>query len=1087
MTATLSTDAVKHVRRNIRLIAGVACGAVFLIGGLAAWAVSMSDATAWRATAGHETQVQAKRLSERLNSLRDLNVFQSRQMPLTVANADAQECTKLNQDLIDSYAFVLGAGLVDATGRPTACFVGRRPSPVAGSTMAGVSDGAWRWHLQGESGSVSVVDLGDLHSGFAAMLIVAPDYLAPPRPNAESSLSDLEVIWGSATAVAGAPPGRVARPIQMRGATVAELRSSVATGHSFWAGVIWIGSGLLAAIVWTAVTALLRRYFEAPAAQLGRLAQAPLSDTVFDLAEQNVSIGILSDCFRGLVRWRARLRELESCYAELEVRRQHDALELQVLQREARIGFWETDLRTGKIRWSAQTHLIFGIPVGEEITLKMLSAMMPREEEQRFAAKQAAAVQGVAALDLIHRIVRPDGTERVVHERGSLDLDESGSPSFIRGTVMDVTEAHQSATELDLLRQMVMVSSTGLALCSGLPGDPNGQILMCNPRFKLLFVPDDAAPEVNWSQLWQPNGRNLCAAVAVMKRAVTTSRQADFAIEWCDSDGTRCDLTMQINPLQLAEAMNPEPRWALIIRDVTAQRQAERALRESEQRYRDLFENHPLPMWLYDPVSMRFVDVNRQAISVYGYTAEQFQAMTLLDIRPAEDADRLKSALLALNTEPPQGKLWRHRRADGGEMTVEVHGAELRSGGRLLRIACPVNRSAEAAATQQLQKLNASLDKEVAMRSAELARSERRYRVLAEMSPQVIWQAEPDGRVVYLNPSWLALVGGSMEEWLGVGWLSALVAEDRERVDSAFKQAMETKSALRVHRRVIDRQGLVRHLLGSATPVFDELGDVEAWVGVDTDVTDLICQREQLDAVNDELEAFVYSVSHDLRAPVDAVREFARGIAHGKLGYVDATAGKYLNRIAENARRMDTLIQELLKLSQFRRQSLKVGPVDLQGMVAALAAELSERHAPRVIDWHLQLDGEIQADRELIRLALDNLLGNAVKFTAGCERAEIAVTLAVQEGQIVIEVKDNGAGFPQAYAYKLFRPFQRLHSRQAFPGTGVGLATVDRVAKRHGGKVEGFSGEGQGATFRLSLPLRPVELFDIASALEEAA
>ena len=540
-------------------------------------------------------------------------------------------------------------------------------------------------------------------------------------------------------------------------------------------------------------------------------------------------------------------------------------------------------------------------------------------------------------------------------------------------------------------------------------------------------------------------------------------------------------------PLQPAPWMDRQPRWALVVQDVTAQRRTEQALVESERRFRELFDQHPLPMWTYDPQTLRFVDVNQKAIAAYGYTAEQFRAMTLLDIRPAQDSDRLVEAVRASRAGADTARLWRHRRADGGELIVEAYGASLRSGGQSLRVVCPVDRSAEVDATLRLKTLNASLDLEIARRSTALASSERLYRTLTELSPQIIWQAAPDGRVTYLNPSWLALVGGAMDDWLGVGWMTALVPEDRERVELTFLEAMRSRSPMCVQRRVLDRQGQVRHLLGSASPVLDDHGDVEAWIGVDADVTELMRQREQLDALNDELEAFVYSVSHDLRAPVDAVRGFAQGIAQGKLGHVDGVAGKYLERIADNARRMDTLIQELLKLSQIGRRPLDVEHVDLQPLAAALAAELGERHAARAIDWQLQLDAVVDADRELLRVALDNLLGNAVKFTASRSRAQISVSARMHAGEVAIVVQDNGVGFPAAYAHKLFRPFQRLHSRQAFPGLGVGLATVERVAKRHGGRISGHSAEGSGATFTLVLPLRAVELGQAEAAQKDPA
>ncbi len=225
-----------------------------------------------------------------------------------------------------------------------------------------------------------------------------------------------------------------------------------------------------------------------------------------------------------------------------------------------------------------------------------------------------------------------------------------------------------------------------------------------------------------------------------------------------------------------------------------------------------------------------------------------------------------------------------------------------------------------------------------------------------------------------------------------------------------------------------------------------------------------------LTATNHELEAFSYSVSHDLRSPLRSLDGFAQAVLEDYQDRLDETGRDYLTRIRNAAQRMGSLIDDLLSLSRVTRAELSRARVDLTAMVTEIAASLGEQATGRKVDWLVQSGVAVDGDLRLLRIALENLLGNAWKFTEKTPAATIQFgTTTTPEGRSALFVRDNGAGFDMAHATKLFGAFQRLHGATEFAGTGIGLATVQRVIRRHGGRIWAEGAVGKGATFFFTL------------------
>jgi light-regulated signal transduction histidine kinase (bacteriophytochrome)/HAMP domain-containing protein len=225
----------------------------------------------------------------------------------------------------------------------------------------------------------------------------------------------------------------------------------------------------------------------------------------------------------------------------------------------------------------------------------------------------------------------------------------------------------------------------------------------------------------------------------------------------------------------------------------------------------------------------------------------------------------------------------------------------------------------------------------------------------------------------------------------------------------------------------------------------------------------------QLEAANKELEAFSYSVSHDLRAPLRSIDGFSQALLEDYTDRLDRQGKDYLTRVRGASQRMAQLIDDLLMLSRVARSEMRRARVDLSAMAQTIAAELQQIQPARLVTFVIAEGLVVEGDARLLRVVLENLLGNAWKFTGKhtCARIEFGVT--EQDGRRAFYVRDDGAGFDMAYADKLFGAFQRLHASSDFEGTGIGLATVQRIIHRHGGQVWAEGAVEQGATFYFTL------------------
>jgi light-regulated signal transduction histidine kinase (bacteriophytochrome) len=267
-----------------------------------------------------------------------------------------------------------------------------------------------------------------------------------------------------------------------------------------------------------------------------------------------------------------------------------------------------------------------------------------------------------------------------------------------------------------------------------------------------------------------------------------------------------------------------------------------------------------------------------------------------------------------------------------------------------------------------------------------------------------------------------------------------------------------------------DAEGSVIGLVGIGRDISDRKNADEEIRRLNTELEQRVIDRTaELEAAVHELETFSYSVSHDLRAPLRAINGFSLALVEDKADQLDEEGKSHLAHIIQSTKRMSKIVDDLLKLAKVTQVEMNREDVDLGKIAQSILEELRLAAPTREVEVSIESNMMIQADASLIRILMDNLLNNAWKFTSKRETAHIDVGKTVLEGKSVYYVHDDGAGFDMAYASRLFIAFQRLHNPSEFEGTGIGLATVGRIVKRHGGRVWARSVPGQGSTFYFML------------------
>jgi PAS domain S-box-containing protein len=351
-------------------------------------------------------------------------------------------------------------------------------------------------------------------------------------------------------------------------------------------------------------------------------------------------------------------------------------------------------------------------------------------------------------------------------------------------------------------------------------------------------------------------------------------------------------------------------------------------------------------------------------------------------------------------------------------------------------------------------------------------------RAIVDAATDGIVSADAGGDIIQVNRAAEEMFGYPTSELLGRP-LTILMPERFHDAHRAGFMRFLTTGEARVIGHTVELAGLRKD--GREFPIELSLAasrtaDGILFTGIIRDITwrraaarALAEQRAQLEAVNAELEAFSYSVSHDLRAPLRGIQGFSQVLLQDCHDQLNDDGRDALRRICAAVQRMDQLIDAMLALSRVTRDELHREMVDLSAVARAVASDLLKQDPGRDVEFVIQPDVTVHGDPRLLRVVLENLLGNAWKATARRSRGRIEFGVSGENGSPTFFVRDDGMGFDTAYAQKLFTALHTLHRRTEFPGTGIGLATVQRIVTRHGGTVSATGAPDKGATFYFTL------------------
>jgi len=723
--------------------------------------------------------------------------------------------------------------------------------------------------------------------------------------------------------------------------------------------------------------------------------------------------------------------------------------------------------RDGTIRYeSPSIQNVTGYTPEERKGKSVFDLIHPDDMASATSAFSQLLQNQVASAHMELRLQHKDGSWRSIEAIGQNLLDHPVVAGIV-ANFRDITERKQAE---EALRESEQKYKTILeAIEDGYyEVDLAGNFTFFNdPMCGIIGYSKDEMMGMNNRQYMDKE--NAKKVYQAFNRVYTTGKHTkEFGWEIIRKDGTKRFVEASVSLKRNSEG---EPiGFRGIVRDIAERKRTEEALRQSEEKFRRLVEDMNDGYCVLQ--GARVVFANARSAEMFGYTVDEVIGKTVQELLPPElvsELSRVSARRQRGETVPSQYET-RLVAKDGRTRPVEF-------GTRV------IDYAGKPALSVVIRDITERKQAEEALRE-----SEHNYKTLFEsmIDGMVVIDAETM-RIVLANGTAAKMYGfDSAEEVVEANLLDYLHPDDRDRALTSIAEDMFEKDLRQVNEfRTITKDGREIWVSGVSTRI--EYGGRLAGLVSFRDITDrkqaeeeirrlneqleqrVIERTTQLEAVNKELEAFAYSVSHDLRAPLRSIDGFSQVLLEDYAGNLDEEGKDYLQRVRSGSQRMAELIDDILNLSRLTRGEMRHETVDLSALAQTIATELQQSQPGRQVEFIITPGLVATGDAHLLQVALENLLENAWKFTRSRAPARIEFGYAETNGQPAYFVRDNGVGFDMAYADKLFGAFQRLHSTSEFEGTGIGLATVQRIIHRHGGNIWAESAVDQGATFYFTL------------------
>lgn len=693
-----------------------------------------------------------------------------------------------------------------------------------------------------------------------------------------------------------------------------------------------------------------------------------------------------------------------------------------------------------------------GLPLEKILGTKPLDILHP--EDRKIAEQKMKKMRSgePAPEEGIYRAIRLDGSVAWVNLRSKL-IEWKGKPAF-QTIVRNITDRKHAEEEL---KKALLFNE---AIIDSIPG--------------IVYLYDDTGRLVHWNRKSEEvtgysgeelKGRHALAFfsgrdMSIIKQGIAetmTSGHSSVEASMITKDGRSIPMIFTGVKLSIA---NQDHLLGIGI-DITNAKRAQEALRESEEKFRILTQSSPTAILLYQ--DNKWIYANSAASQITGYTNQELMNMNFWDMVHPDDKQLVRE---------------RGQKRQRAEDVTRRYEFKIISKGGTVKW---VDLSGETIVINgQPAGIISVLDiTERKIAEEELKESEERYRTFFNTSRDCVFISSLDGHWINMNDAAIDLFGYSSRDELMQVNISDLYVKAQDRA-KYINTAIEHGTTKDYPVDLLRKNGEVIHTLITSAVRYDTKGNVIGLMGTIKDITERKKAEDEIRRLNEsleqrvrerttELEAFSYSVSHDLRAPLRAIDGFSQALLDDYETKLDLQGRDYLARIRTSTRLMAELIEDLLKLSRITRTDMDIVPLNLTRMARAVIDELQKSHPRRIANIKIADTLEDFADPRLIRIVLENLLGNAWKFTGKKPVAEIEFGSIKKNNKKIYFIRDNGAGFDMEYAEKLFAPFQRLHNVEEYPGTGIGLATVKRIIHRHGGTVWAEGLPGQGATFYFTL------------------
>jgi PAS domain S-box-containing protein len=675
-------------------------------------------------------------------------------------------------------------------------------------------------------------------------------------------------------------------------------------------------------------------------------------------------------------------------------------------------------------------------------------------------------------------------THKIIHTVLTPVLDDAGNVSNVIVQSIDLTEINQTKKYLQESKDRFDLAMN--ATQDGLyDWDLATNKIYFSPGWKrMLGYKDHELPNdfSNWEKLTHPKDvkRSL-----KMKNDLIMKKKDRFELEFKmkHKDGHWIDIYARANA-----QFNNEGKAIRIIGthvDISQRKQSENMLRQNEEKFRALFEQVGHYCMILDPNTTdgipKILDANNAAASVHGYTREEFIGRPVSDIDDEEGKGLVKERTALIMTGKPFYVENTHVCKDGSTFPVAVNAQRIDIGdGPPLIFTTEYDISDRKKVERENRSYISFLD------------------TIMDKSPFAMWISDSKGTVIRTNRILRDKLNLTDEKIIGhynILYDANIIEQGKmPEVKAVFEEKKTTRFDIPwfAAKAGDDSFNEARNLWIdiSIFPIVDESGDLINIVCQWVDITgrkkaeeeleqhhehleELVKARTvELQTANKELEAFAYSVSHDLRAPLRAIDGFTNMLMQKYGATLDVEGNRIGSIIQDNAQKMSQLISDLLAFSRTGRKEIKFSTIDMKNMANAIYFEASDEEERKRVTFTLSELPQAQGDPNMMRQVWMNLISNALKFSAQREQITLSVTYQAEKENTIYCVKDNGAGFNMKYADKLFNVFQRLHSDEEFKGTGVGLAVVQRIIHRHGGRVWAEAEEENGAAFYFSVPIK---------------